>query len=104
MGVGTVDFERYSGTVNKRLYKADKLKAKLKDRSILFEIVSERIATVEKYTVLKYLKAGIISLEHIQDENMSDLAQVYLQICRLSAEIIELKKRARTQKVHREVV
>ena len=101
---GTVDFERYSGTVNKRLYKADKLKAKLKDRSILFEIVSERIATVEKYTVLKYLKAGIISLEHIQDENMSDLAQVYLQICRLSAEIIELKKRDRTQKVHREVV
>lgn len=101
---GTVDFERYSGPVNKRLYKADKLKEQLKDKSILFEIISERIASVEKYTVLKCLKAGIISLEHIQDEDMYDLAQVYLRICRLTTEIIELKKKARIKKVVREVV
>ena len=37
---GTVAFERYSGGFNKRLYKADKLKERLKDKSIVFEIVS----------------------------------------------------------------
>ena len=101
---GTVDFERYSGSINKRLYKADKLKQQLKDKSILFEIISERIATIEKYTVLKYLRAGLISLEHISNSDMYDLAQVYLRICRLTSEIIELKKKAHTRKVHCEVV
>ena len=101
---GTVDFERHSGTINKRLYKADKLKEQLRDKSILFEIVSERIHNIEKYTVLQCLRAGIIELEHIQNEDMYDLAQVYLRICRLTAEIIELKKKARTKKVLREVV
>jgi hypothetical protein len=91
---GTVDFERYSGGFNKRLYKADKLKERLKDKSIVFEIVSERIHNIEKYTVLQYLKAGTIKLEHIQNENMHALAEVFLQICRLTTEIIELKKKA----------
>ena len=91
---GTVDFDRYSGGFNKRLYKVDKLKERLKDKNIVFEIVSERIHNIEKYTVLQYLKAGIIKLEHIQDEDMYALAQVFLQICRLTTEIIELKKKA----------
>ena len=80
---GTVDFDRYSGTFNKRLYKIDRLKERLKDKSILFEIVSERIGSVEKYTVLRCLRSGIIELEHIQDADMYDLAQIYLQICRI---------------------
>ena len=91
---GTVDFDKYSGSFNKRLYKADKLKERLKDKSIMFEIISERLESIEKYTVLKLLKAGTIELEHIADSDMYDLATVYLQICRLSSEIIELKKRA----------
>ena len=102
---GTVDFDRYSGGFNKRLYKVDKLKERLKDKSIVFEIVSERIQGVEKYAVLRRLRAGIIELEHIQDEDMVALAQVYLQICRLTGEIIDLRKKAwAKRKPIREVV
>ena len=91
---GTVDFDKYSGSINKRLYKADKLKERLKDKSIMFEIISERLESIEKYSVLRLLKSGIIELEHITDSDMYDLATVFLQICRLTSEIIELKKRA----------
>ena len=101
---GTMDFERYSGGFNKRLYKADKLKERLKDKSIVFAIISERMHGIEKYAVLKLLRVGIIELEHIQDEDMYDLAQVFLQICRLTSEIIELKKKNRTKKILCEVV
>ena len=100
---GSVDFERYSGGFSKRLYKADKLKERLKDKSIVFAIISERIQGVKKYAVLRRLKAGIIELEHIQDENMVALAQVYLQICELTKEIIGLRKEARLLRASRVV-
>ena len=95
---GTVDFERYSGSFNKRLYRADRLKERLKDKSILFEIISERLRSIEKYTVLKLLRAGIVELEYIADSDMYDLATVFLQICRLTSEIIELQKKAWAKK------
>ena len=95
---GTVDFERYSGGINKRLYKVDRLKDRLKDKNILFEIINERLGSIEKYTVLKLLRASIIDLEHIADSDMYDLATVFLQICRLTSEIIELQKKAWAKK------
>lgn len=95
---GTVDFDRYSGGFNKRLYKLDRLKGELKDKGMLFEMISERIQSIEKYTVLKCLDAGIIELEHIQHLDMYALAQMHLRICRLLGEIIELQKKPRVNK------
>ena len=86
---GTVDFEQMY-PFNKVLYKADKLREQLKNVSILYTIVKERIKTMEKYTVLKYLERGFIELEHIADNDMRALGRLHLRIRRLRKEIAEL--------------
>ncbi len=58
----------------------------------MFSIVNERLKTRAKYTVLKYLKMGIIELEHIVDNDMRALARLYLRIRRLRKEIAELRE------------
>ncbi len=88
---GTVDFERMY-PFNKVLYKADKLSEQLKNVLIMFSIVNERVKGRAKYLVLKYLKMGIIELEHIVDNDMRALARLYLRILRLRKGITELRE------------
>ncbi len=77
---------------NKVLYKADKLNEQLKNVSIIFSIVKERLKTMAKYTVLKCLKIGTIELEHIADNDMRALGRLYLRIRRLRKQIAELRE------------
>ena len=88
---GTVDFERMY-PFNKVLYKADQLREQLKNVLIMFSIVNERLEPKAKYTVLKYLKMGIIKLEHIADNDMRALGRLYLRIRRMRKEIAELRE------------
>ncbi len=88
---GTVDFERMY-PFNKVLYRADKLREQLKNVLIMFSIVNERLKTRTKYLILKYLKMGIIELEHIVDNDMRALGRLYLRIWRLRKQIAELRE------------
>ena len=88
---GTVDFERMY-PFNKVLYKADKLNEQLKNVSIMFSIVKERLKTMAKYTVLECLKIGTIELEHIVNDDMRALGRLYLRIQRLRKQIAELRE------------
>ncbi len=88
---GTVDFERRY-PFNKVLYKADKVAEQLKNVSIMFSIVKERMTGTAKYLVLKYLEMGIVELEHIVDSDMLALARLYLRIRRMQKEITELRE------------
>ncbi|MBL7184991.1 MAG: hypothetical protein ISS70_01585 [Phycisphaerae bacterium] len=87
---GTVDFDRCSGGFDKVRYKADKVREQLKNLLILLGIVNERIKTRAKYLVLKYLRMGIIELEHIENNDMRALARLYLRARRMRTEIAEL--------------
>jgi hypothetical protein len=89
---GSVDFERYSGAFDKVRYKADKLKEQKKDLLIIASIVKERLPGKAKYMVIKYLKMGIIGLEHIVNADMLALARLYLRIERLRGEIRQLER------------
>jgi len=88
---GTVDFERLC-LFDKIRYKADKLREQLKDLAIRMAIVKERLPGRAKYLVLKYLKMGVIELEHISSFDMLCLARLYLRACRLRDEIGRLEK------------
>ena len=87
---GTVDFDRCSGGFDKVRYKADKVREQLKDLLIIFSIVNERIETRAKYLLLKYLRMGIIKLEHIANSDMLALARLYLRTRSMRKEIAEL--------------
>jgi len=87
---GTVDFDRHSGGFDKARYKADKVAEQLKDLLILLSIVNERIKTRAKYLVLRFLRMGIIELEHIVDNDMRALARLYLRAKKMRKEIAEL--------------
>jgi hypothetical protein len=87
---GTVDFDRHSSGFDKARYKADKVREQLKDLLIIFSIVNERIKTRAKYLVLKYLRMGIIELEHIANSDMLALGRLYLRAKRMRKEIAEL--------------
>ena len=92
---GTVDFERVRGEMDKARYKADKLREQLKDLLIMVSIVKERLPGKAKYLVLKYLKMGIIGLEHIVDYDMLALARLYLRAERLRGEVRLLQREKR---------
>jgi hypothetical protein len=89
---GTVDFNRYCGGYDKVRYKADKLREQKKDLLIMVGIVKERLLGKAKYMVIKYLKMGIIGLEHIVNADMLALARLYLRIERLRGEIKQLER------------
>jgi len=97
---GTIDFERISPQMDKARYKADNLKEKLGDVLILFSIVSERIQGKAKYLVLKYLRMGIIDIDHIAHEDMMELGKLYLQARHIQREIAALHEsiRCRSEK------
>ena len=89
---GTIDFDRYRPQFDKIRYKADMVSEQLKDVLIIFNIVNNRIRHRAKYLVLKYLRMGIIELEHIVNSDMLALARLYLRVRRMQKEITELKK------------
>ena len=89
---GTVDFERYRGGFDKVRYKADKLREQLKDLTIRIGLVKERLPGNAKYMVLKYLKMGLIELEHIGSFDMRCLARLWLRARRLRDEIWRLER------------
>lgn len=96
---GTVDFERQF-PFNKLRFKADKLREQLKELAIRIAIVKQRLPGRAKYLVLKFLKMGIIELEHIVDFDMWCLARLYLRARRLRDDIARLERvgKLRTQK------
>ena len=91
---GTVDFKRLY-PFDKAKYKADKLREQLKDLLIRFGTVNERIKTKAKYLVLKYLRMGIIGLEHIVDSDVLILARLHLRIMKMQKQIRELTEASR---------
>ena len=89
---GTVDFDRIRGEMDKARYKADKLCEQLKDLLIMVSIVKERLPGKAKYLVLKYLKMGIIGLEHFVDYDMLALSKLFLRAERLRGEVRLLER------------
>lgn len=87
---GTIDFERYSSGFDKLRYKADKLREQRKDVLIIFSIVNERVYSLAKYWILKYLNIGMIELKHIVNSDMLALARLFLRAERLRQQITEL--------------
>jgi len=87
---GTVDFERYTGGFDKARYKAERLREELRDKLIMLAIVKKRLPGKAKYLVLKYLRMGVITTEHIVNEDMLILARLCLEVERRKAEIAKL--------------
>lgn len=88
---GTIDFDRYRGGFDKVRYKADKLREQMNDLLIMVSIVKERLPGKAKYLVLKYLKMGIIGLEHIINADMLALARLFFRVERLRGDIRQLE-------------
>ena len=86
----TVDFARTMPEFDKMRYKADKLCEERDNVLMMFEMVSRRLPKA-KHKVLKYLRRGVIELEHMATEDMLALAKLYLRTVRLHREIRKLK-------------
>ena len=89
---GTVDFAGLIPQFNKARHKADKLQQEFESEVIMVDIIKERIPGRGKYLVLKYLKMGIIDLDHIEDCDMHSLARHCLRAWRLQREIKSLRR------------
>ena len=98
---GTVDFDRLKPEFDTVRYKAQKLREKLKDVLIMFSIVKERLPGRAKYLVLKYLRMGIIGLEHVTDQDMRALAELDQRARRLRSEIVELEDAGKKRKAQK---
>ncbi len=83
---GTVDFDRFRPSFDKVRYKAHKLRDELKNVLIMIDVVKRRLPTA-KYLVLKYLRLGIIGLEHVANWDMYQLAELWQRARRLQSEI-----------------
>ena len=86
---------------NKARYKAAKVREQLEDVLIMLSIVEERLPGNAKHLVLKYLKLGIIGLEHVVHEDMLDLARLWLRAQRLRKEIAQLEESSRRRERRR---
>ena len=84
---GTVDFERLVPRFDKARYKIDRLREELRDAVIMLSIVSERVSSREKYTVMKHLRMGLMTLDEISDEDVRAMGKWYLRVRRIRAEI-----------------
>lgn len=98
---GTVDFERTVPEFDKARYKAEKLRDRLADLLILLSIVKERVPGRAKYLVLKYLKLGIIDLEHIANQDMRAVAELWVRARRMQQEIAQLRQVSATRQERR---
>lgn len=95
----TVDFERIEPVFDKSRYREDKLREQLGDVLIMLNTVGERLPGKAKYLVMKYLRIGIIDLEHVVNEDMRALGRLYLRARRIQREIAKSQEtRARARK------
>lgn len=95
---GTVDFDRHKQEFDKARYKADKLREQLKDVMIMISIVGQRLPRPARYLVLKYLRMGIIQMDHIVNADMLSLARMYLRARDLHGQIRQLTEASRQRK------
>ena len=91
---GTVDFDRYSSEFDKARFKVDKLREEVRDLTIRFSIINEKMPQKVKYKVLKYLKLGIVEVGDIKNWDMYFLGSLYLRILGLQRQIKEIKQRS----------
>jgi len=101
---GTVDFERYSGSCDKARYKAEREREQLRDKLIMLAMLRERLPRKASSLVLKYLRMGVITTEHIVNEDMLALGRLCLEVDRKKAEIgrlYEASARRRERQVER---
>ena len=94
---GSVDFERTRPGAGTSREKADELREQLKSKLIMLAIVKERLPS-KASLVLKYLRMGIIDLEHIASVDMLAAARLYLQARRLQKELWQLQEASRKRK------
>lgn len=92
---GTVDFDSYRPEFDKARYKADRLKERLDDIFITLAIVRERLPAKAVYLVLKYLQKGILQREHIVNDDMLAVVDLFMRTRRLQKEITELREASR---------
>jgi hypothetical protein len=100
----SVDFDRHRPAFDVTRYKADKLKSQLKDLVILIEMLNERVKDKAKYRILKYVRAGVINVDDINNWDMWLLAKLYMKTLGLRKQIIELcetSKHRREQRVQK---
>jgi hypothetical protein len=95
----SVDFQRTMPEFDKARYKADRLQEKLSDLLIMVGIVKERLPGKAKYLVLKYLRMGIIDLDHVVNDDMLALARLCLRARRLQKDIADLREASRAKRV-----
>ena len=88
----TVDFDRQKPELDKARYKAGKLREQLRDVLIMISIVKERLPRTATYLVLKYLRMGIIKLEHVASEDVVALVRMYRRAEQLREEIARLQE------------
>lgn len=94
----SVDFQWTIPELDKARYKAEKLNEQLADLLILIDIVKGRLPRRAKYLVLKYLRMGVINLDHIVNDDMLALGRLYLRARRLQKETAELREASRARR------
>ena len=83
----TVDFERTMPPRDKIACRIEGLREELRNTLVMLAMIRDRMPGRAKYLVLKYLKAGIIDLDHIVDEDMRWLARYYERVRRIRDQI-----------------
>lgn len=98
---GSADFDRIRPEFDKARYKAQRLREQLDDLLILIGIVKERLPGNAKYLVLKFLRMGIIDMDHIVNEDMLALARLELRARRLQQDAAKLQDVSRARRNRR---
>lgn len=91
---GTVDFERYRGSIDRSQAKVKELRGRWRDKLIMLAIVQGRLPGPAKL-VLKYLVKGIIELEHITNPDMLAAARPFLEARKLQQELGRVQEAGR---------
>jgi hypothetical protein len=94
------DFKQSQPKFDKLGYKVDRLKDERKNVLLMVAMLRARISGMEKDSVLKYVDAGVIDADDIENWDMWQLAKLYLRSVRIRKEIkqLEEKRRARQEK------
>ena len=99
---GTVDFDRHRPDYNKARYKVEKLKEQLKDVMILLSIVGERLPSRAKYLVVKFLRTGIIQMDHIENTDMESFVRLYQRARNLHRQIWQVNEASRRRQAQQQ--
>jgi len=92
---GTVDFNRYRPEFDKLRYKVEMLKEKLKDLVFMLTTMSARVPSRAKYKILKLVRAGLLDMGDIADNQMYFFAEMYMRAWSLRKEIEQLQEKRR---------